>query len=165
MTKLRTPLSFEDALVQVAGALGGFEPCAKLLDCSDRTVRNWSDPDTAAKISIHDALRLGVAFKAATGEEDPFLIAYAGQLKAEVATATFSADVLLRTGAAAAKESGEAVAAVFEAARPGAGIAERTVAKRELRESIAAQQRALATLDDEGGPEVSPPASGRLDTS
>jgi hypothetical protein len=159
VTKLRTPLSFEAALAQVAGEIG-WPRSARICGYAESTVRNWSDPDTTAAISIESALRLDAAFIAAGGDSAPFFACYAARLKQE-AEAVFSADKLLRCGAAAAKESGEAISAIFDAARPGAGRHEREQAAREVEESILQHQQVLATLR---GPEV-PHAGPGPDTS
>lgn len=154
MTKLRPPVSPEQALTQIA-ALLTFKRAGEIVGQEERTVRNWSDPDTPAEISYRNALKLDAAFLAAGGGFAPFRETYLQLL--EDATAEACADVrrLAEHAATIAKEAGDAVAATIRAAQPGASAADRLIAARELQELDCALAK---TLSDVRGPEVPPPS-------
>lgn len=156
MTKRRDPLTFERALTKIAGLIG-WAAAAKIVRQAERTVRNWSDPDTSASITLDDALALDVAYRVAGGEGAPMFECYALRLDTDTLAARPSADALLKSTAAAAKEHGEAIAAVIAASRPGASAADFAIAERELEDSIHAEKNTLATLRAVRGGEVSSP--------
>ena len=149
MTKRRPPLTAELALTEVA-VLIGWDRVAEIAGQAERTVRNWSDPDTGpaagASITMDVALALDVAFRVAGGEGAPMLQYYSTRLEADTVEASADRIALARHAAQAAKEGGEAIAAVIAAAMPGASPQELARAELELVESIAAQTNTLATL-------------------
>lgn len=145
MTKRRLPLTFENALTKVAGHIG-WTDTARICGQAERTVRNWSDPDTTASITLDAALKLDVAYHAAGGEGAPFLLCYATRVDAESLAACPGREALLASVARAALESGEAVAATLLAALPNASPAHFAIAERELEESISALTHSLAAL-------------------
>jgi hypothetical protein len=147
MTKQRAPLTFERALIRIADLLG-WEKIAEIAGKDVRTVRNWSDPDTAAGVTLDVAELLDVAYQAEGGEGAPFLQCYALRLEKAVTVASADAELRAARAAAAAKESGEAVAALVMAARPGATSADRAIARRETEEAISALTNTLSTLDE-----------------
>ncbi|WP_337846883.1 hypothetical protein [Sphingomonas sp.] len=71
MTKLRVPATYEETVVQVAEALT-WAACATICGVTQRSVRNWSDPDCGQRLRIEDAERLDRAFIAAGGGYAPF---------------------------------------------------------------------------------------------
>lgn len=148
MTKLRDPLTFHRALTVVASSIG-WDRCAMITGRKERTVRLWSDPDTDTEISILDACRLDKAFLAAGGDHAPFQQVYNALL--DIATADADAD-LVRAAVSAAKETGEAVSALIEAAHSRSPAVLRR-ARKEGEEAIASLSRGLAGLDrqEQGG--------------
>ena len=142
MTKRREPLTFHRALTVVAARIG-WDRCSMITRRSERQVRNWSDPDADSEISILDALRLDKAFIASGGDHAPFGQVYAALL--DIAAAPADAD-LVRVAAEAAKESGEAVSALIEAASSPCPDLRRR-ARKEGEEAVAAITRGLAALD------------------
>lgn len=154
MTKTRAPLTFERALIRIADVLG-WERIAEITKKDVRTVRNWSDPDTTASVTLDVAELLDVAYQAAGGEGAPFLQCYALRLEKAVAVASCDAELRMTRAAEAVKESGEAGAALVMAARPGATPADRAIARRETEEAIRALTNTLSTLDE--GPVVQSP--------
>lgn len=160
MTKLRPPVSAELALTRVCGHIG-WERAAAVLDKKVITLRKWSDPDAPAEISFKDALKLDAAHIAAGGGCAPFRETYELLLKQAAAEASADAERLAQRTATAAKEAGEATASLVMAARPGASIADRLIARRETEEAIAALASTLPDLGAivPGGPEVPPPAA------
>lgn len=145
MTKVRAPLTFENALSQVAGVIG-WAKTAHIVGQAERTVRNWSEPDTTAKISLEAALKLDVAFHEEGGEGAPFHDCYATRLDVETLAAVSGREALLAGVAIAAKESGEAVHAAIVAAHPNASHADVVLAEREIEEAIKAKTNVLGAI-------------------
>jgi hypothetical protein len=170
VTKIRPALTFENALSTVAGHIG-WARVAAITGKAETTVRNWSDPDTTASITLEAALQLDTEFHLAGGEGEPFLLCYATRLDADRLAATPELQALIDGAAKSAKESGEAVAAVLKAAKSAASLGDLAIAERELEEAITAHTNSLAALrarrkallDPEGtqqtsrAPEVAPP--------
>jgi hypothetical protein len=145
MTKVRSAFTFENALTQVAGHIG-WERTAEIVGAAERTVRNWSDPDTTSSITLDAALKLDEEFHRAGGEGTPFLYCYATRLEATKIAATPGLAALIASAASSAKETGEAIAAVLAAATPNATIADMAIGERELEEGITALTNSLAAL-------------------
>ncbi len=158
MTKLRTPLSFEDGITRIAGLLGWGAAAAQVIGQRERCLRNYSDPDTSPTISLADALKLDLAYRLAGGEGGtPMFDSYALQIDVATRQIDASADELARRTAVAAKEGGEAIASLIAANRPGATAAERAIAAREVREGLDAFRDTLPMLEES----AAPPAGGR----
>jgi hypothetical protein len=145
VTKLRAPVTFENALTVVAGVIG-WARVAEICGVAERTARNWSEPDTTAGITLEAALRLDVALHAAGGEGAPFFRCYATRLDVESLAACPGREALIAGAAVASKESGEAVAASLVATKPGARSIDFALAERELEEAIAAKTNLLAAV-------------------
>lgn len=145
MTKLRPPVTAELALTKVA-ALIGWEDVSRIAGQAERTVRNWSDPDTTAAISVEAAIRLDIAHQAAGGDGFPFFTYIATRLDLEAEASFADSNTLVRAVATATRETGEANAAALDASLPGAEQADLIVAEREIEESIAAMTHTLATV-------------------
>lgn len=154
MTKLRPPLSIEDALDRVAGVVR-WERIAELAGREARTVRRWGDPDelpaAADAISLGLARKLDAAYRGAGGEGSPLLQCLALQLDLEIAAETADDRALGRLTGAVAKEAGEAVAAAIAAAAPGSCHRTRANAELQLQECSAAITNALAALRARAG--------------
>lgn len=136
MTKLRPPVSFYDAVTRIAGRIG-WAGCSNATGRAERTVRNWSDPDTGATPSIEDAFRLDAAYRASGGGDAPIMAVYALMLDRE-ASELADANQIASATATAAKEGGEAMAALVVASQPGASERDRMVALKETEEAIGA---------------------------
>ena len=147
MTKRRDPLTFHRALTVVAAQIG-WDRCAMITGRSERQVRNWSDPDADSEISILDANRLDKAFIASGGDHAPFGQVYNALLDIAGAEAD---GCLIMAASCAAKETGEAVSAMIDAA-VSRDPAKRRRAKKEGEEALAAIASSLAALErQEGG--------------
>ncbi|HEX8585034.1 MAG TPA: hypothetical protein VF680_11555 [Allosphingosinicella sp.] len=169
MTKLRPPVSAENALTRIAGAIE-WEGVACIAGLGVRAVRNWSDPDTepmAGKaISLELALRLDLAYRQAGGQGAPMLHFMATRLELDCLAAAPDAAALAHATAIAVKESGEAHAAAIVASQPNAAHADLIFAERQLEEASAATNTTLHLVRARRGaasairaPEVAPPAS------
>ncbi len=147
MTKARAPLSIAAALARIAGLLPeGFEEMARVAGRQVRTVRNWSDPDTAEQVPIDCAIALDLAYIAAGGTGAPIFEAYA--LKLELADAAKFGDrhQLLRHAQDVARETGEANAAIIGAAHPAATKSDRARALAEATEAREALNQVIPLL-------------------
>jgi hypothetical protein len=118
-----------------------------------RTVTNWSEPDTSATILLEDAFALELAYRRTGGEGSPFADCFVSRIKAEQHSDVSTAEEMTRRVAKQIKEGGEANAAVVMALAPNATDADLALARRELEESIEAQQSTLALLTKGTGPD------------
>jgi hypothetical protein len=146
MTKFREPITFHRALTTVAAKIG-WDRCAAICGLGERAVRNWSDPDTDTEIRLIDARRLDQAYLAAGGDHPPFHRTYALQLGLELREPA-TAPTITTAAAHIAKEGGEAIAAMLDAAARASGEAARRKARREVREAIEALGTGLDALGD-----------------
>ncbi|WP_313800957.1 hypothetical protein [Sphingobium sp.] len=145
MTKERRPLTPYRALARIADLLG-WDGCAEVIGKSEWSVRKFSDPDAGRSISLHDAIRLDVAYRNAGGVGAPLFECYAGRLDILGATDNAQLACLLDVSGKAAKEAGEAVAAALSAAANSHDPAARMKAITEIEEGIAAFQTVRTTL-------------------
>lgn len=145
MTKIRTPLTFENALTTVAAALG-WKKTARIVGRSENTVRNWSDNDTTTGITLEAALQLDVEYHKAGGEGAPFFNCYATLVESARLDACPEIQALIAGAAKVAKETGEAIEATLNAATTSSGLSDIAIAERELEEAINAQTNALAAV-------------------
>ncbi|MFN3819920.1 hypothetical protein [Blastomonas sp.] len=154
MTKPRAPLSIDAALARIAGHLpGGFDDMAQVAGRAVRTVRNWSDPDTAEQIPLDCAIALDLAYMAAGGECAPLFETYA--FKLELAQMEhFACNIrLARHTADVIREGGEAHSALVRATLPGASAADRRIALQETTEAIDFLKRVVPLLASPNGDE------------
>jgi hypothetical protein len=160
MTKVRPPLTIPNAITRVAGLIG-WDAAAGAVDMIERTVRNWSDPDTPAEIPVWAAIRLDAAYIAAGGDGAPILQCYENLLDIAQAHACADSDALAEQTAVAAKESGDAVAALVRASRRGASRTDRAIAARETEEAIAALKNTLPNLAAGAGEDMDRSEGGK----
>lgn len=155
MTKLRTPLSIEQALQRIAGQLeAGVEAMAIVAHRQPGTIRAWMDPDRPEQVSLDAAIALDLAFQAEGGTGAPLFEAYATRLQLAEAARFADRHRLLDRAHAAIKEGGEAHAALVAAARPDATDADRRAAHREVAEAFEQLRDILPLLS---GQEAQPP--------
>lgn len=144
MTKRREPLTYESTLAKIASMIG-WDNCAAICGVrSTRAIRNWSEPDTQSGIRMIDAERLDRAFIAAGGDHAPFHQLLT--LRLELAEQCMANADLMKVAAEAAKETGEAVSAIIDAAASN-DPAKRRRARAEGEEAIASLTKGLAALD------------------
>ncbi len=110
MTKLRTPLTFEDAMTRVAGLIGWTE-VQRITGRADSTVRAWGDPNNQTAAPIDQALALDAAYVAAGGEDPPFLDTFAFRLNVRLIEQTACRSALAGELAEAMRETGDALVA------------------------------------------------------
>ena len=110
--KPRRALTPYRALHEIADLLG-WDGCAAVLDKSESTVRKWADPDTEREISLQAAIRLDAAYMRAGGKCAPLFECYAARLDLAADQDNDQA-VIMEAVSTAAKETGEAIAAVID---------------------------------------------------
>ena len=143
MTKRREPLTYESTLAKIASVIG-WDNCAAICGVGRRAISNWSEPDTQSGIRMIDAERLDRAFIASGGDHAPFHQLFA--LRLDLAEQCMANTDLMKVAADAAKESGEAVSALIDAAT-SADPAKRRRAREEGEQAVAALTKGLAVLD------------------
>lgn len=143
MTKLRLPLTYQHTLTQIAAAIG-WDRCAAVCGVSARAVRLWSDHDCETEIRMIDAERLDRAFMDHGGDHAPFHRLHG--LRLEIAQRDPEGSDLALLAGMAAKEGGEAVAALI-AAHGSADPHTRRIARKEIQEAIDSLQDSLAGID------------------
>lgn len=150
MTKDRRPLTPYRALSRIADLLG-WDGCAEVIGKSEWSVRKFSDPDAGRSISLHDAIRLDVAYRNAGGSGAPLFECYASRLDMLDGANDAQLACLLDVSGKAAIEAGEAVAAVLSAAAKSHDPLARMKAINEIEEGIAAFQTVRTTLRRKDG--------------
>jgi hypothetical protein len=162
MTKRRAPITIENALFRVLGELG-LDRAAEVTGREAGYLRSLSDPDTRYALTVADAIRLDLAYRAereaAAGPVYPIYEAYGLILEATAKDRFASAEALQRQAAAVVQEGGEAAAALIRASLPNATLEDRRAALRELEQSIAADTAAIRLLQ-EGGTDMLREAPG-----
>lgn len=144
MTKPRQPLTQYRALETVADLLG-WETCAEIVEMSVSMTRKLGDPDTGRELKYRDAIRLDAAFRQAGGTCSPFLDCHAARLGIDTTAPGLDAVCLMIASGIVAKESGEAMNAVMQAASSGDPAA-RLAAIREGEEAMQAWAALLHNL-------------------
>ncbi|PNU06457.1 hypothetical protein [Novosphingobium guangzhouense] len=146
MTKEREPLTYERTLTEIAAQIG-WDRCAAICGVtSDRTVRYWSDPDCEKEIRLIDAERLDRAFIEHGGGYAPFHRLHG--LRIDLANREAPNPCLITVAGDAAKETGEAIAALIAAASSGDPRVRRQ-AQQELHEAIQSLTDGLSILDQQ----------------
>ena len=149
MTKVRPPVTIEQALFRVLGELGPAR-AAEVTGRAPGYLTSLSDQDTRFQLSVKDALALDLAFAAERAEVSaavhPIFEAYGLLIEAGRADRFGTAEALQRSAVDVARENGEACAALIRAAFVHATPADRDAALRELEESHAATTAAIALL-------------------
>ena len=148
MTKRREPLTYHYALTTIA-ALIGWDRCGAICSVTERMVRYWSDPDCETEIRLLDAERLDRAYLAAGGEYAPFHRLYS--LRIELSEREQQQRSLSDIASGAAKETGEALSAMIDAAGNISCPTRRRHAKTEIQEAIGKLQDGLTILDAADG--------------
>ncbi|WP_225206261.1 hypothetical protein [Novosphingobium huizhouense] len=143
MTKRREPLTYQLTLTRVAGLIG-WDRVAHICGVRERAARNWSEMETESEIRMIDAERLDRACLEHGATIAPFYHLYGERLG--IAANLHSAPGMARAAACAAKESGEAVAALIDAVGSN-DPAVRRRARAEAEEAIEALRHALAAID------------------
>jgi hypothetical protein len=145
MTKLRDPMSIEQAIQTVVDCIG-WSQASSVCGVVERTARYWADADHPTSISMANAEKLDRAFIDAGGDHAPILRAMACRLSAAKRAALENLPPAAVTASRMALSSGRAVAALLEiGANPDAR--QRRYARKELHEAIDSLTNGLAELD------------------
>ena len=140
MTKLRTPLTPQSALLRIV-ALLGWDGCASLTGKSESTIKKYADHDAERELSLLDAMRLDAAYRRTGGDGLPLFETYAARMEMEAASPG-EAPKLLDAIRDAVKESSEAIDATLAMTSGG----NRKQAVREVSEAIEAFTRIKVRL-------------------
>lgn len=151
MTKERAPLTVENALFRVLGAIG-VEVAAEATGRSESYLRALSDPDKRECLSCEDALRLDLEHIARGHDGAPITETMALILDQRQAERFADQAELLRRTKIAISEGAEAQVALLSAAQPGASLADLAAARRETEQAIAAFTSTLPLVGDPAKP-------------
>jgi hypothetical protein len=127
MTQARIPDTFPDAMANIIDVVGpgetariASEVARRVPAYAERTMYDWSHPDTTTLPTLRQALAFDAAYQLAGGEGAPFRDAFAQQLESAVEAADACRRKLVAESAAFVREAAEATEALFLAAQPGA---------------------------------------------
>ena len=150
MTKPRAPFSFENALTRIAGLIDWPAMMEAISTegraVARRTLIDWSDPDNDRCCTVHDAIALDIAYRAAGGDGAPMFETYASLLELAHAERFVDQVELARRTCKVIKEVSEAEAALVQATMPGATAAHRAEALRQVEEGMAALSSTVPLL-------------------
>lgn len=145
MTKLRAPLSIENALLKVLGKLG-MEGACEATGRAAHYIRALSDPDKREQLTIADALALDLEHQRQGNVGAPIFETYGHLLKAASAEVFTDAAAIGEVFHTILLEDGEANAALLLAQRPGVTLEQLRHALRELEDSIRVRSDAAVIL-------------------
>ena len=163
MTKVRSPMTFEAAMLEIAAGLGSWDAVAAIARRSPSCVRSWSDPDIDGGMPLETAFALDAAFMGAGHDHAPLFLVYQRRLDVAARASGASTQRMLEAIGVFAREAGQAVEAGLRAAAPGATQADRIIAQREAEEASTALTDCLSQLGGRlsaSGPEVPLPGAG-----
>lgn len=153
MTKLRAPLSTEQALARIAGRVaGGYDGMGEVCGRAAHTVRAWGDPDKEGDIPFGCAEKLDLAYQAAGGEGAPLFESYAARLELAQVARFSNHFELIEHAQGVIKEGGEAHAAIVRALKPGADHSVFREAYREAAEAFEKLRVVLPFLEAQAQP-------------
>lgn len=144
MTKVRDPLSIEQALRDVIDAI----TMPRAAEVTGRTagyLRELSDPDKRGDLTCRDAVLLDAEHELLLGTR-PISDMLRAQLDARRPDVIAGTAALLEVTIEMVRESGDAHAALIAATAPGATPATRRHAIREVLQAVAAKRRSLPIL-------------------
>lgn len=118
MTKLRDPLSFAAAVIQVVDLIGAVE-AARLTGVGTSTVRNWTDSDHSSLPRLGQALALDQAYVEAGGNSAPISESFQRQMDVFMAASAACRVALARDVAEFSRETGDAISHCIQALQPG----------------------------------------------
>jgi len=143
MTKARAPLSIEQAVTDVIVAIG-IDAAVAATTRAKSYLSDVSDPDKRLLLTCRDAVALDAAHDRLIGGRpihDMMGLMLDGQ-----GDSPSCETQLLDATIEAIRESSEAHAALLEASKPGASIAKKRAAMRELTQAFSAKRRIAPIL-------------------
>ena len=148
MTHPRIPLTFPDAVSKVIGRIGSDE-AVRISGITVDGLAKWSNPKNRALPRINTALAFDAAYRAAGGEDAPFLDAFAFQLGQRLKKQQACQHALLKEIATVSLELGQAIAAALSLAKSNASPLDAMRAFAEVKQAtdaLDALQRRLASF-------------------
>ncbi len=152
MTKTRAPLTYDNALTRIAGQIG-WAAMAEAVGQKERTVRDWSDPDVERGCPIEAAELLDLAYQAGGGEGAPMHETYSLRLEAAHRSRFADGLAIAQATCLMIREGAQANEAALLASMPGATMADRQKALREIEEAIAALRATVPLLMNDQPPQ------------
>ena len=148
MTKVRPPVSIENALYRVLGDVT-IERAAEVTGRAEHYLRALSDPDKREQLTVRDLELLDLEHNARRAEGFPLFEALGRRLQTARAERFADAAANGRNAIALARESGEATAALMEAAIDGGDPKLLERALRELEDAHVVSSSAIACVRDQ----------------
>lgn len=145
MTKVRAPITVENALFRVLGEIG-IEVAAQITNRGTDYLRALSDPDRRERLTIEDAIKLDLQYREGGGLGFPIYETYGRIVEAMASERFADAAAIGAVTVRHAKEAGEATAALVAAAQPGADRLVLEAALRELEQADDATADSIATV-------------------
>jgi len=145
MTKLRPPLSIENTLFKIFGALE-IEHAAEVTGRKVHYLRHLTDPTKRENLTVLDQIKLDLAWRQKGRAGAPLYEQIGRILKAADAEIFSDSDAIGEVAKRVILEGSQAHLALFGASRPGASEAELLNALREVEESASVSQEALAVI-------------------
>ncbi len=145
MTKVRPPLSIENALYKVLGALG-IEAACEATERKAAYLRNLSDPDKREQLTVADAIKLDLAHRQKGYGDAPIYETIGLIMKAADAELFSDSAAIGRVALDVIREGGQAHAALVQASFPGATPRDYDETLRELEESAAVIAKAITLV-------------------
>jgi len=145
MTKVRPPLSIENTLFKIFGALE-IENAAAATGRTTHYLRNLADPAKREKLTVVDQIKLDLAWRQKGRAGAPLYEQVGRIMKAADAEIFSDSDAIGEIAKRVIREGSEAHIALFSVSRPGATDAQLLNAMREVEESASVSQEALAII-------------------
>lgn len=145
MTVERDPLTIEDAVFRILGALGA-KRAAETVGVSPDYLTSLSNPNSRYRLTYEHGITLDLAYEEAGFIGSPIREAYLQLHDLHRAKVFADAAALSALAVEALRESNEAQLALIEAAQPGASLAAKNKAASEVQQAVAAFSQALPLL-------------------
>ncbi|MBM7407085.1 MULTISPECIES: hypothetical protein [Sphingomonas] len=156
MTKVRPPLSIEDALRGLIKTIG-VDRARKATGRSKSYLEQLTNPDLRYRLTVDDAIKLDLEHASVSNGVMPILESYGVLVEAKRAERCEDAAELMRRIVDSVKEGGEAHAALIAASMPGASKTEKDKAIREWAEACTALDRCGPLIRNLFGGTAEPP--------
>lgn len=145
MTKVRPPLTIDNALYKVLGRIG-IEAACEITSRKAAYLRNLSDPAKRETLTVVDAIKLDLAHRQTGAGGAPIYETIGLILQAANAELFSDARAIGRVAIDVIREGGQAHAALVHASFPGATPRDLDETLRELEENAAEVAKAITLI-------------------
>jgi hypothetical protein len=161
MTKVREPVTIENTLYAVLGAIT-IERAAEVTGRATSYLRSLTDPDKRERLTIEDAIQLDLEYRAQGNQGFPLLDTYIRMIEAGQQDRFADEHALGQLTCDYVRETGQASAALVAAQLPGASLQCLEAALRELEDADSVAAPTIAHLQGRirrarDGPHIRPP--------